>query len=93
MTQFRHISDSFVIYPHGQQRPRFSPRAVYVGNVVKKVSVGRTFLLVRLASIVKYYSINASGLFTCRPIIRISGSTETLSQNITIVINKTEWNT
>jgi hypothetical protein len=90
MAQFRRIGDSFVIYPHGQQRPRFSPRAIYsyVGTAVNKVAVGQTFLLVRLASTANYYSTNASSLFTCRPIIRINGSIVTLPQNITIVINK-----
>jgi hypothetical protein len=93
VAQFRCTGDSLVIYPHGQQRPRFSPRAVYVGTVVNEVALGQTFLLVRLASTVNYYSSNASNLFTSRPIIRINGSTETLSQNIPRVINKTEWNT
>ena len=52
MAQFRHIDDSFVIYPHGQQRPRFSPRALCVGTVVIKLAVRQNFLLVRLASTV-----------------------------------------
>jgi hypothetical protein len=93
VAQFRRIGDNFVIYPHGQQRPRFSPRAVYVGTVVNEVALGQTFLLVRLTSTSNYYTTYACDLFTCRPIIRINSSTDTLSQNIPRVINKTEWNT
>jgi len=78
MAEFRHIGDSFVICPHGQQRPRFSPRTVYVGIVVHNVALGLTFLLVRLVSTISYYSTSASSLFTCRPVIRINGSTETV---------------
>ena len=59
-----------------------------MGTVVKNVAVGQTFLPVRLASTVNYYSTSASSLFTCRPVIIINGSIVTLSQNITTVINK-----